>query len=183
HKLLQHVNNCTIEFIKEVSKLGVSIGIGDPTASGSLISPRQFREFAYPYLKELTDVITEYGAPAPQLHICGNTKKIWHLMADTGAGALSLDDVIDIEDAKKEVGDRIVLVGNVRPTMTMYLGTSEDVVENVKENLRKAYDSKKGYILSLGCGLPIKTKPENVHAFIDAARKYGRYPLNPENFN
>ncbi len=182
HKLLRHVNKCTIEFVKEVSKLGVSISIGDPTASGSLISPKQFREFAYPYIKELSDAIKEHGAPAPQLHICGNSKKIWGQMADTGVGGLSLDDVIDLEEAKKEVGDRITLIGNVSPTRTMYLGTPSDVVENVKDNLRKAYDTKKGYVISLGCGLPIRTKPENVHAFVDAAKKYGRYPLKLENF-
>jgi uroporphyrinogen-III decarboxylase len=65
----------------------------------------------------------------------------------------------------------------------MYLGNPSDVEENVKDNLRKAYDSKKGYVISLGCALPIRTKPSNVHAFVKAAKKCGRYPLKLENFS
>jgi uroporphyrinogen decarboxylase len=184
HKLLRIVTDSTIAFIKEAGKFkGVSIGIAEPTASGSLISAKQFREFVLPYLTDITDAIKSVGAPAPQLHICGNTKKIWNLMADSGAGALSLDNSIDLEEAKNTVGNRVVIVGNIKPTDTMYLGTPQTVEENVKDNLRKAYNSPKGYILALGCGLPISTSNENVHALVNAARKYGRYPLNPELFN
>ncbi|MDA8233647.1 MAG: uroporphyrinogen decarboxylase family protein [Clostridia bacterium] len=179
HKLLRFALESTIPYIEEAAKLGVNFGLADPTASGSLISPKQFKEFVYPYLKELTDHIKRVASP-PSLHICGNTKKIWQAMADTGAGTLSLDNEIDLAEAKEAVGDRVVLVGNIRPTETMYLGTPDDVVENAKECLRKAYDSPKGYILSLGCGLPIDTKPENIHALVGAARKYGRYPLTSE---
>ncbi len=150
--------DCTISFLREAAKLGVSFGIADPTASGSLISPRLFREFAFPYLKELTAAITGTGAPPPQLHICGNTKKIWQAMADTGAGALSLDNVIDLAEAKQAVGDRVVLVGNIRPAEPMLLGAPSVVIENAKDNLRRTYDNPKGYILALGCGLPIDTR-------------------------
>jgi uroporphyrinogen decarboxylase len=100
-------------------------------------------------------------------------------MADTGAGVLSLDNVIDLAEAKAAVGDRIIVSGNVRPTETMFLGTPETVEENVKECLRKAWDSPKGFILSVGCGMPITTPPDNVHALVSAARRYGQYPYDP----
>jgi len=182
HRLLRLAADSTIAFVKEAAKLDVNINIADPSASGSLISRKQFQDFAFPYLKELVDTIKELGKPAPSLHICGNSKKIWEDMADTGAGLLSLDDKMDLAEAKHAVGHRVVLVGNVRTTETMYLGKPSDVEENVKECLRKAYDNPKGYILALGCGLPIPTPPENIHALRNAARKYGQYPLNPENF-
>jgi len=89
---------------------------------------------------------------------------------------------VDLEFAKQEVGHKIQICGNIRPAETMYLGTPETVEENVKECLRKGYDSPKGYILAMGCELPIKTPPENVHALSAAVRKYGRYPYNPELF-
>lgn len=182
HRLLRLATDSTIAFVKEAAKLEVNISIADPSASGSLISRGQFREFAFPYLKELVDTIKGLGKPAPSLHICGNTKKIWEDMADTGAGLLSLDNKVDLGEAKHAVGHRAVLVGNIKPTETMYLGKPSDVEENARECLRKAYDSPKGYILALGCGLPIPTPPENIHALRDSARKYGQYPLNPENF-
>lgn len=182
HRLLRLSVDSIIAFVKEAIKLDVSISIAEPTASGSLISPKQFREFAFPYLKELVDFIKSAGKPAPSLHICGNTKCIWKEMTDTGAGMLSIDNQVDLAEAKRAVGERVVLVGNIKPTETMYLGKPADVEENVRECLKKAYDSPKGYILALGCGLPIPTPPENIHTLKQAARKFGQYPLNPENF-
>ncbi len=183
HRLLRLAVDSTIAFVREAAKLDVSISIAEPSASGSMISKKQFKEFAFPYLSELIQTIKDLGKPAPSLHICGNTKKIWEDMADAGAGLLSLDNRVDLEEAKHSVGDRVVLVGNVKPTETMYLGKPSDVEENVKECLRKAYDSPKGYILALGCGLPIPTPPENIHALRDSARKFGQYPLRLENFS
>lgn len=183
HRILRIVTDTTVAFIKEVAKLDVSIEIDEPTASGSLISQDMFAKFTLPYLKEVIDAIISSGKSAPSLHICGNTKKIWTLMADAGAGALSLDETIDLEEAKRVVGDRVILVGNVKPTATMFLGTPQDVEREAKECLRKAYDSPKGYILALGCGLPIDTPPENILALRSAARKYGKYPFDPELFS
>ena len=133
--------------------------------------------------KEVIDTIRISGKSAPSLHICGNTKRMWALMADAGAGSLSLDDTIDLSEAKKVVGDRVILVGNVKPTQTMYLGNPADVERDVKECLRNAYDNPKGYILSLGCGLPIDTPPENIFALREAARKFGKYPFNTKLFS
>ncbi|MGA2141767.1 MAG: uroporphyrinogen decarboxylase family protein [Brevinematales bacterium] len=182
HRLLRLSTDATISYVKEAAKSGVYFSIADPTASGTLIREDHFEEFALPYLKELTGAIIKETSSAPQLHICGNTKKLWKHMAETGAGALSLDDQIDLEEAKYAVGDRITLVGNIRPTATMYSGKPEDVINNAKDCLRKAYDNPGGYILALGCGLPIDTPPENIHALVYSARKYGSYPLDPSLF-
>jgi uroporphyrinogen decarboxylase len=64
----------------------------------------------------------------------------------------------------------------------MYLGTPDDVVSDARECLAKGWDNPKGYILGLGCGLPIDTPPENIHALVAAARNYGRWPLDPGSF-
>lgn len=183
HRVLRLITDTTIAFIKEAAKLDVSIGIADPSASGTLIGHGMFEDFALPYLKEIVDVIRISGKDAPYLHICGNTKRIWTLMADTGAGSLSLDDVVDLEGAKTEVGNRVILIGNVKPTATMYLGKPADVERDAKECLKKAYDNPKGYVLALGCGFPIDTPPENIHALRGAAIKYGKYPYKPELFS
>jgi len=183
HRVLRLVTDTIIAFIKEAAKFDVSIGIAEPSASGTLISQDMFRKFTQPYLKEIVDATKALGKSSPYLHICGNTKNIWSLMADTGAESLSLDSVIDLEQAKKTVGDRVMLIGNVKPTETMYLGKPEDVQRDVKECLKKAYDNPKGYVLALGCGFPIDTPAENIYALRLAAIKYGEYPYRPELFS
>ncbi len=182
HRLLRLATDSIISFAGAAVPVGVRIGLADPTASGTLISPRQFKEFALPYLNEVVAGITKIAGAPPSLHICGNTRKIWREMADTGASVLSLDDMVDLEEAKEAVGERVVLLGNIRPTAVMFQGTADDVRDNARECLAKAWDSPKGYILGLGCGLPIDTPPENILALVDAARTFGRWPLDRDRF-
>lgn len=183
HQLLRFSLNATLPYVKAAAEIGAKVTIADPTASSTLISPKQFREFALPYLRELTAAIAELTGSAPSLHICGNTTKIWQDMAQSGAGVLSLDDTIDLAAAKQAVGNQVALLGNIKPTATMYLGTPADVLAEAKECLRKAYDNPKGYILALGCGLPLGAPAENIHALFAAAREFGRFPVDPERLN
>lgn len=176
HRLLRLATDSTIRFAEAAILVGGRIGLADPTASGTMISPRLFREFAQPYLKEVATAVARAAGAGPSLHICGNTSKIWPEMADTGVSMLSLDDAVDLAEAKALVGDRVALLGNIRPTASMYLGTPDDVRADVRECLAKGWDNPKGYILGLGCGLPIDTPPENIDALLDAARTYGRWP-------
>jgi len=89
---------------------------------------------------------------------------------------------VDLGAAKVRVGHQVALLGNIKPTEVMYLGTPDDVRKNALECLSKGWDSPKGYILGLGCGLPIDTPPENIHALVQAARDYGQWPVTHERF-
>lgn len=182
HRLLRLATESIVRFAEKAIQVGVRPGLADPTASGTLISQHQFREFALPYLKETVERITAFAGAAPSLHICGNTTRIWEDMVDTGVGLLSLDDMVDIGEARDRVGNRVALLGNIRPTAVMYQGTPDDVRDNARECLAKAWDSPRGYILGLGCGLPINTPPENIHALVRAARDLGRWPLDQARF-
>ncbi|MBU5613236.1 uroporphyrinogen decarboxylase family protein [Geomonas azotofigens] len=176
HRLLRLSTDSIIRFAKAALERGASIGLADPTASGTMVSSALFKEFAFPYLRQLCSAVRNECGAAPSLHICGNTTRIWREMADTGASVLSLDDAVDLADAKAEVGGRVALLGNVKPTAAMYLGTPGDVTRNAKECIAKGWDNPKGYILGLGCGLPIDTPPANIHALVAAAKTYGRWP-------
>lgn len=181
HRLLRFATDSIIPFTREVIRLGGRIGIAEPVASGTLISPKLFREFALPYLQELIEAVKGFTAgAAPSLHVCGNSSKIWPDMADSGASVLSLDDEVDLADARETVGNRVALLGNIRPTATMVMGSPDDVRANVCECLLKGAGTPKGYILGMGCALPINTPADNVHALIKAARQFGRWPLDME---
>jgi len=44
-------------------------------SSSTVIGPRQFKEFSFPYLKRLIDYIHTRGKKVT-LHICGKTRRI-----------------------------------------------------------------------------------------------------------
>lgn len=180
HRLLQYVTDNALLFIDVLCAMGIKPSIAEPTASGTLISNKHFREFAKPYLKQYSDRISQRCGSGPFVHICGDTMSILDDMVDAGATVLSLDNQIDLAEAKAKVGHRACLAGNVKP-FTLWRGSPQEVAAEVKECLRKAGDSPKKFILSSGCGLPVGTPATNVLAMMDAARHYGKWPINPDN--
>lgn len=173
HDLLEIVTESNLRIIDKFKELDIGLCISDPVASTSLISVKNFREFAMPYQKKCIDRIGN-GAT---LHICGRSKEIWDSMVEAGMTNLSLDNIEDLEEAKNSVGDKVTIMGNVKPVDTIKNGNKEDVIFEAKECIKKAYDNPKGFILSSGCQIPIDSPIENVQALMDVARSYGRCPL------
>ena len=172
HELLRKSLAVALDFTDAVIEAGGVPVVVDPVATGSILSPTQFEEFAAPYIAPLMGRIKEKGLPA-MLHICGKTHMLLEQMADTGADVLSLD-VVDLAEARARVGSRVTLMGNVRPAQTLLNGTPAEVEAEARECLEKALGSPKGFILSSGCEVPLHTPSANIDALMAAARKFGR---------
>ena len=103
-------------------------------------------------------------------------------MADAGSDMISVDNVVDLEHVKNTAGQKMPILGNVAPVDYFIQRTKEEMDAAVKRCLQKAWDSPNGYILASGCDLSGQVKLENIEAFMNAARKYGKWPLDPKNF-
>jgi len=175
HELLEICTQAGIKFVDEILKRKSLPIIVEPIGSGSLVSPKHFREFVAPYLKRLADHIHANGGGMPAvLHICGKTKPNWGPMREADWDIWSLDCVIDMGEAKEFAGDRVVLVGNMTPA-NLLKNTLEEIDAEAKAICEKAMGSPRGFILGSGCEVPIDTPPANIDALINAARKYGRF--------
>jgi uroporphyrinogen decarboxylase len=148
-------------------------------SSCTVVSPRAFREFSLPYLKELIDYINNYNGTKVVIHICGQTDKIWKDLVDLGIGGMSIDNVASLRECKLAIGDRTKIMGNVDPSGVVYSGTPKDVRRKTLEGILEAYDSPKGYVVMSGCSLPVDTPFENIHAMMDTVREVG-YPVRPD---
>ncbi|TDO90116.1 uroporphyrinogen decarboxylase [Halanaerobium saccharolyticum] len=173
HKLLRLATDSCKNFIKEIVSYEAMPIILEPIASGSLFSPKMFKEFAFPYNKELVDLAHELGALIP-FHICGKTHKIVDLMADTGADVISIDQC-DLEIAREKVGGRAVVLGNINPADELLFGPVERIYKVCKEAIDKMEGYTPGFFLSTGCETSNEVPMEHIEAFMDAARSYGTY--------
>lgn len=178
HTLLQIVTETNLRIIEAFAEIGVGLCMSDPVASTSLISVKQFREFAMPYEKMCVDKMKQLTGNGSTIHICGKSRDIWESLLETGITTFSIDNAEDMEEAKRIIGDRVCIVGNVKPVDTMKNGTVEDIMQEARLCIRKSFDSPKGFILSTGCQIPMGTSLENVQALMEAARVYGEYPIN-----
>ena len=150
---------------------GDYIWVPDPTASGTVINLDTFKEFDLPYTRELVKGWKkDYGFNIIY-HVCGDTIPIMDAIPDTGIDILSADHAIDLAEARKIVGDRIALMGNVHPIDVLWNGNPEMVKNESLKCIEKAGKNGK-FILSGGCEVPRDTPIANIKAMMDAGKSY-----------
>lgn len=181
HQLVRFCTDGLKKIYREFIKAGALILLCDPIASGTILNRKQYLEFVLPYTKELMqDIHDNQGMVC--YHICGDTTSIFGDMVTSGCDMLSIDNRVDLAYTKEVAGNDVPIVGNVDPVKVLHLGTTEDVDQAVKECIQKGYDSPKGYILASGCDISGNLPLENLDQMMASARKYGKWPLDPENF-
>ncbi|MCQ2393367.1 MAG: uroporphyrinogen decarboxylase family protein [Kiritimatiellae bacterium] len=169
HSLLHALLSTICEQAKDYARAQVEagadiIGIGD--AASSQISPRMFREFAFPYQKAIVDAVHAAGAKT-KLHICGDTTRVFDQMIETGTDIIDVDWMVDLKRCKELVGDRpTILCGNYDPVSVMLQGTPESIRERVNACCDLFPEGR--YISAAGCEVPRETPPENLMAVREA---------------
>ena len=146
------------------------ISLADPTASGDLISKKQFEKFALPYLKKFTDWAKSKNVHT-LVHICGNTTDRLDLFPLTGASCISLDHKTDIAKAKEILHGKMCFAGNIDPVKIMLQGTVQDVENSCKHVIQTA-GTEGGFVLMPGCDIPPTVPYENIRKFIQVAREW-----------
>jgi uroporphyrinogen decarboxylase len=184
HTLAELVNDYKIRLMRRAIREGAdAIVSGDDyaTAHGLMMSPAHFRQFILPYLKRSIDAAHEMGVPFIK-HTDGNIWSIMDMMVDANIDAIDPIEPLagmDIGEVKARYGDRIAVIGNVDCSIVLTQGTREEVEEAVKETIAKASPGG-GHILASSNSIHPAVKPENYVAMVEAARKYGNYPIDPK---
>jgi len=175
HKLLEKVSEVCIEFGNAQIENGLdSLGIAEPTASSTVISPEFFKEFCVPYLKRINLKLNTMGM---SIHICGYTQPIieqWIKIPKTFV--ISVDDV-DLKKAFNIIGKKFIVVAGNLSTTSLLRGSPQEVEKITKDCLSKVGENGK-YIASPACDLAPGTPEKNINAFINTCKKYGKYPIN-----
>jgi MtaA/CmuA family methyltransferase len=173
--LFEFVVEMELRFARVQVEAGIDlIGLGD--AAASLVGPRFYEEFVWPYEKKLVDGLHTLGTRV-RLHICGNTRFALAAMGRLGCDIVDLDFLSPISEARAQMGESQVLLGNINPVTVLRGGTPEGVFIAVTECHRQAGAR---YIVGAGCEVPRDTPPENVRALAEYARsaERNRAPLN-----
>ena len=68
HQLLRVITDAEKSSIKIMAEFGLGAAFADPVANTELIGPKYYREFAFPYMKELTDYAYKISGKKPFLH-------------------------------------------------------------------------------------------------------------------
>ncbi len=171
HRLLEFCSKVSERFaLAQIEQGAHATSFGDSPSGPDLISPADYREFAYPYMKKLAQTMKDRGIILAY-HICGNATPIISDMIDTGAAIIEIDQKSDQLAVKKAADGKAALLGPIDPSEVMANGTPELVVQKAREALENLSPGG-GFILGPGCALPSTTPDENIDALIETAKKY-----------
>ena len=155
-----------------------SICISCPYAGSSFISRKMYEQFVLQPMKRLAAAIE----PTPAfsyIHNCGFLGDRLELLAESGVDGIECMDPpplgdVELADAKRRVGDRVFLKGNMDSANVLLRGTDEDVERTVRDCLEAGMPGG-GYILSTACSTAPDVRPERMLRIRELVEKYGNY--------
>lgn len=146
-----------------------AIWFGDCNASGHLISPSMYEEFAMKAARRVSDAYKQAGGIVIY-HASEELPACLDLQADVGFSILSVGPGLPIEEARKVVGERMCLSGNVDPILVLANGTP-DMVRHEVSRIVSNVSRNGGHVMNSGEMVPRHTPEENVRVFVETARK------------
>lgn len=181
HALMRITTDFSRQWGEAIVKTGIGLSFSEPTASISLISPENYREFVAPYHRELVE---HFKARKVGLttHICGTTYPIFEDLIQCGFTTVSFDldqqadpalHVDQLQRFMEVAKGRAVAIGNV--DATAFERTTKEAMEAEVRRCLEAGARHSGFILSTSCEIPPRSDPQAVQWFMEAAREYGRY--------
>jgi [methyl-Co(III) methanol-specific corrinoid protein]:coenzyme M methyltransferase len=143
------------------------IALREPGVAADLLSPRTFKDIIKP---RLTRILAGWQSPK-LLHICGQTDPLIEMMNQCGADGLTVDIKCNVAEARKKLGDDVLLMGNVDTySMTCDPETkAEATVAHIKEIIDNGVDA-----VMPGCDLWPDIIEANMKAAVDTTHAYGK---------
>ncbi|HEY6839350.1 MAG TPA: uroporphyrinogen decarboxylase family protein [Geobacteraceae bacterium] len=164
HRVLSYVTDFLIAFARELVDNGATIiAIGDPTATGEILGPRMFDEFAVTYLNRLIDGIHGLNAPVI-VHICGKLQAVKNSIPSIHGDAISTDALVNLKLLKEEFPG-LVTMGNVS-TFLLESGEAEKVVRHTGQLVRDGVN-----IIAPACGLSTSSRLESIRAMTGTVKE------------
>jgi uroporphyrinogen decarboxylase len=150
------------------------------TNTGMAFSPRMFRRYIKPAVQRLVETIKNYRSDLKVMAHCdGALQAILPDFIEVGVDVVHPIEplpTLDPGEVKTKFGDQLSFLGAIDIVQAMP-GSQADVVEEVKTRLRQLAPGG-GYILAPANHLQTDVPPQNVVTLYQAAREYGKYPIN-----
>lgn len=182
HELLDRAMNYSLVAGKKLIQLGVDIiWVGDDFGmqEGMIISPELWREYFKP---RYAFMFEEFRKVRPDIKIAyhsdGNIEPIMPEYIEIGLDILNAVQPKAINSArlKEKYGHKLSFWGSVDIQEVLPYGTPEDVERETRLRIATLGPGG-GLILAPAHNIQPDVPLENILAFYEAARKYGKYPL------
>lgn len=195
-KLLMRIADVCVDFLVGQVKAGAQVDlsfIGDIACTSfnrlfqllqvfdswaGELAPHHFQQFSFPTLQHISSGVRQKlaseGIPAVPMTLFakGANHALSQLAEQGGYDVLGIDWCIEPSEARRLVGDKVALQGNMDPNV-LYGG--KDAIEREVKRMSESFRGTKppkGWIANLGHGITPAVDPEDLRWFFQCVHKY-----------
>ena len=174
HRILEVNTETTIQYLNAQIDAGAqAVMIFD--SWGGVLADGLFQQFSLQYTKRVVSALKRQreGRAVPVIVFTKGGGQWLELIAACGADAVGLDWTVDLSAARRRVGDKVALQGNLDP-MALFGGEKA-----IRTEVRRVLDNfgpvgRGGHVFNLGHGISQFTPPEAVGVLVDEVRAYSQ---------
>lgn len=148
-----------------------------------LLPPNLYRKYIEPRHQKVIELIKSKTRAKVFHHSCGAIVPVIGDLIEISVDILNpiqpRAEGMNTWELKRVYGHSITFHGGVDVQTVLPRGTTDDVVEEVKERIASLGPGG-GYILAASHNIQADVPPENIVAMFEAAHEYGQYPLQIE---
>ena len=172
HHILEITTEAVILYLNAQIAAGAQAVMVFDTWGGTLTTPA-YHEFSLAYLSRIAAGLTRHaeGRRVPSIVFTKGGGLWLEAIAEAGFDAVGLDWTTDMAAARRRIGDRVALQGNMDPSVLF--GTPE-VIRREVARILEGFGPGDGHVFNLGHGISRFTEPENVAAMVEAVHALSR---------
>ncbi|MFZ7234362.1 uroporphyrinogen decarboxylase [Avibacterium avium] len=172
HLLLDKLADSVALYLNAQIKAGAqSVMIFDTW--GGVLAHREYLEFSLQYMQKIVENLIRHneGRKVP-VTLFTKGGGLWlENIANTGCDAVGLDWTVDLADAKKRIGHKVALQGNMDPSV---LYASPERIEQEVRSILADFGEGSGHVFNLGHGIHQDVPEISPKIFVDAIHQYSQ---------
>jgi uroporphyrinogen decarboxylase len=170
HRLLEVLAKSTILYLNAQIAAGAQAVMVFDTWGG-VLTPAQYEEFSLRYMAQVVDALTRKseGRRVPNIVFTKGGGAWLDKIAAIGCDAAGVDWTTDLSDARKAVGGRVALQGNLDPSALFAPG---EVLRTETLRVLDSYGPGPGHVFNLGHGITPDVDPERVALLVRTVQEW-----------
>jgi uroporphyrinogen decarboxylase len=172
HLLLDKLADTVIDYLNGQIIAGAdSVMIFDTW--GGILTPETYKNFSLYYMNKIVDGLIRNinGQIIPITLFTKNGNQYLEEISHSGCDCVALDWTIDISEAKRRIGNKVALQGNMDPNV---LYSSPEVIRAEVKKIISGFDGDTGHVFNLGHGITPGVDPENMKVLVDAVHEFSK---------
>lgn len=172
HALLDKLADSVILYLNAQIKAGAQAVMVFDTWGG-VLAHEEYKTFSLQYMQKIVEgLIRENEGRKVPVTLFTKGGGLWlEAIADTGCDAVGLDWTVDIREAKKRIGHKVALQGNMDPSV-LYAPAAR--IEQEVKNILAGFGEGSGHVFNLGHGIHQDVPPESPKVFVNAIHEFSK---------